>query len=486
VSYHWLRRGSNSFETHPPQITYRLSRSFRFGPIIAQCASNVIDHNAGRVDNALIANRASRYGEVWVYKMADANRELARKVISLVKDEGVAPTQIRILGRTYSQLAGIESELLMRRVPYRVVGRPPFFRRRECQALCHYIRAAASLDTAVTQQSAKWLLDIANLPPRALPCQALGQALRLGRHQKATMRQALMDLAERPDISSQPSQKSLGDLVMLLDALRDRMDNTSASALLSWLINETGYLETLEGVHSVGLKHTVTSFVEYAGDLRLGPVEFIKHIAELNTGRGVPQDQQIALSTIHRQKGAEYDHIFLPDCTEGFLPCLHEESNLIYDRSGTVDVPSCSSSVASERRLFYTGITRARTAVYIGTSEPVVDGATSRPPSRFIDELDLEATVRTMGALQRVASGEEGAKADLVTAVQQFGDRRRIMHTLVSQYLKDVRDDGLISEVSKAAVSGPETLSGHSLTTPEVVHPPTISELHKLWADVAF
>jgi DNA helicase-2/ATP-dependent DNA helicase PcrA len=469
-----------------PQNTYKLSRSFRSGPIICACADNLITHNAGRVDNVLVANCASRYGEVWVYKMADANRELARKMISLVKDEGVAPAQIRVLGRTYSQLAGIESELLMRRVPYRVVGRAPFFRRRECRALLDYIRAAMTLDEAISEQSIERLLGIANIPPRALPCQALGQALRLARHQKATIRQALMSLEEHPELSTQPSQQSLGDLVALLDALKDRMGNTSASALLSWLINETGYLEALEGVHSVSLKHTVTSFVEYAGDLRLGPLEFIKHITELNTGRGVPQDQQIVLSTIHKQKGAEFDHVFLPDSTEGFLPCLHEEDNPIYDKSGTVDVPSCSSSVASERRLFYTGITRARTAVYIGTSEPVVDGATSRPPSRFIDELDLEATVRTMGTLQRVASGEDGAKADLVTAVQQCSDSRRVIRTLISEYLKDIGDDTLISEVSKAAASTPETPSDHTPTTPGVVKPEPAQVLHRVWADVAF
>jgi DNA helicase-2/ATP-dependent DNA helicase PcrA len=470
-----------------PQNTYKLSRSFRFGPIIAQSAYNVITHNAGRVDNALVANRASRYGEVWVYRMADANRELVRKVISLVKDEGVAPAEIRILGRTFSQLSGIEQALLMRRVPYRVVGRPPFFRRRECRALLSFIRAAVSLDKAVSDESIKWLLDIANLPPRALPCQALGQALRLARHQNSTMRQALMGLAEHPELSSHPSQQSVGELVALLDALRERMDNTPASALLSWLINETGYLEALEGDHSVGLKHTVTSFVEFAGDLRLGPMEFVKHITELNTGRGVPQDQQIALSTIHRQKGAEFDHVFLPDCAEGFLPCLqHEDSNLIYDRSGTVHVPSCSSSVESERRLFFTAVTRARRAVYIGTSEPVVDGSTSRPPSRFIGELDLEATVRTMGALQRVASGDDGAKADLVTAVQQCSDSRRVIRTLISEYLKDIGDDTLVSEVSKAATSTPETRSGHSPTMLGGREPEPARALDPVWVDVRF
>ncbi len=85
-------------------------------------------------------------------------------------------------------------------------------------------------------------------------------------------------------------------------------------------------------------------------------------------GRGVN------LLTYHRAKGLEFEAVFLPRLLEGELP---------FKRSKT------AAAIAEERRLFYVGITRAKT--HLTLSYPP-HGA----PSRFVAELD--ATPRPQGS----------------------------------------------------------------------------------------
>ena len=79
----------------------------------------------------------------------DADRILADQVVELVKGKGVKPSEIRVLVRTYAQLNGLEAECVDRGIPYRVVGRSPFFERRENRVLLDYIRFALKLDEPV-------------------------------------------------------------------------------------------------------------------------------------------------------------------------------------------------------------------------------------------------------------------------------------------------------------------------------------------------
>src|SRR4051812_28313376 len=105
---------------------------------------------------------------------------------------------------------------------------------------------------------------------------------------------------------------------------------------------------------------------------------------------------KIVLSTIHKSKGLEFDHVFLVDINEGILP-----SKKAQDKEEELE----------ESRVFYVGITRARKKLYLCCSD-------QEKISKFIKELDsnlieIETSngnlITTITNSSSVASGKEEA-----------------------------------------------------------------------------
>ncbi|MGC9396715.1 MAG: hypothetical protein ACP5J4_17865 [Anaerolineae bacterium] len=111
-------------------------------------------------------------------------------------------------------------------------------------------------------------------------------------------------------------------------------------------------------------------------------------------------------------------------------------------------------------------------------------------PSRFLDELQLAPTVQVMGALQRLAAGEDDAAA-LLRSVQRFSGVRKVVKHLTAEYLKDVGDKVLSGEVTRIAAARLEVPFAYRFaftppTIPTTQPQPSAVALHRAWERVAF
>ena len=93
---------------------YKLSHSFRFGPVLAQCAYNVIMQNSQRETKPLVAHDVSKKTGVSVWaddseQSTQAGLDMAQEVLTLVRQRGVPAAQIGVLGRTFTQFEGLEA-----------------------------------------------------------------------------------------------------------------------------------------------------------------------------------------------------------------------------------------------------------------------------------------------------------------------------------------------------------------------------------------
>lgn len=259
------------------------------------------------------------------------------------------------------------------------------------------------------------------------------------------------------------------------------------------LIESIEYLKHFDDFYGKGeasydRKESILNFIDFAKELQLPLLEFLAHIAKLDATRGVPGEQQIVMATVFRTKGLEYDYVMIPNCNEGYMPCLYGVWNPIYDKEGIVREPEPSESIENERCLFYVAITRAKKAVYIGTGS-FRPNSSSPKPSRFLDEIRYEPTQKIMSALQRYANGKQEAKRELLSYLGQYGGIKSIMHNLLSHYLISLDDQTLFGEAAKVLSACPEMPFSYRFaysSQPEPKQSNSKPTLHSAWDEVDF
>jgi DNA helicase-2/ATP-dependent DNA helicase PcrA len=374
---------------HKPHSMYQLSHSFRFGPTIAQSATNLIHQNIQRVGKDVIAFQKDKLGFIQVYNSGyAANKALMEQVEALIKADGILPQEIAVLSRLYAQMDHLEAEFLNRHMPYRVEGHDPFFKRSEVKTLLDYIRLGKDFHEPMNDQIIKLFLSLANKPNRMLSRAVLERIINESQYLGMSLDRLLHNVLYVYTYNlSRWQQEKLDEVWQLLTRIHAGIvADESAGELLLDLVDETGYLDSFQnyygdGEHADGKIMAVQNFLEYVGYTRLTPLSLLEHIARLDTTQGAPIEKQVVFTTIFRTKGLEFDYVFLPETNEGVLPYLKGASIDIYDTQKRFLEDPLSNKLESERRLFYVAITRARKGVFIGTGNH---------PSRFISEIQLE------------------------------------------------------------------------------------------------
>lgn len=98
------------------------------------------------------------------------------------------------------------------------------------------------------------------------------------------------------------------------------------------------------------------------------------------------QAQKVRLMTIHAAKGLEFEAVFIPALEQGILPFAGQA--LLAGRAAQEDIPD----PLEEKRLFYVGLTRAKSRLFIScASKRMIYGRQHRlSPSTFLELLPLE------------------------------------------------------------------------------------------------
>ena len=428
---------------------YRLSRSFRFGPVIAQCAANVIACNTTRVDKPLVAFQPHKTGYIHVIGGGfDATKEITNQVSALLTGDCVPASEVIVLARLFAQLDNLEMEFLSRQIPYRVDGQQPFYKRQEINTLLDYIRLARDYAKPISDESSRWLLNVANKPSRMLSRTTLNKLLQTGKYRNWSLKALVESAIQDRSLGLGSWQvETVIKLHEFMSGLSQKLQEptTKAGDTLDWMVQSLDYLAYFQdyygkGEHSDEKKFAVLSFIRYVNQLHIHPLSLLDHLNKLDTTQGADEKDQIVFTTIFRTKGLEYDYVVIPQCDENLMPYLKAEQTDIYDIKGIVRESSLSSSLESERRLFYVALTRARKGVMIGSSTK---------PSRFLEEILLKDTTTVMEAVQWLASGHPIAKQDLLEALKVSNANPSLLNNLLSGYLPDMGQSKLAAEIIK-------------------------------------
>lgn len=406
---HYIRYLFPARFTYLATESYRLTRSFRFGPVLARCAENVIGRNANRHAKRVVAHSTEKRSHVSIHSVnvnrpSEADERLGDDVQSLLasyaeRGEHDLREKIVVLGRTYAQLSGMEAEFLKRGIPYRVEGNAPFFQRREISALLDYLKIAVSVIDALTVETGAYLESIVNVPNRFIPKLDVKTAINWAIEHRGTALVALLAMAN--DADSTRREETDQNIQRLADCLTECHElarkGVKAHHLLSHLIEDIDYYEHFRSYYGDGEAaadkiESVGCFLDFVNALNLDVNGLREYFEKADTGAGRPADQQIMVTTVFRTKGLEFDNVIIPSCHEGHMPVGLESECLTFDRAGLVEDLPLSDAIESERRLFYVAITRARHTVILGSVERRSDSRDGPSRSRFIDEMGVANT----------------------------------------------------------------------------------------------
>ena len=166
------------------------------------------------------------------------------------------------------------------------------------------------------------------------------------------------------------------------------------SGYLEWILQKDIRTEMLIGLNA--LFREVKSMVNSNHELKLS--EFVDRIEtmkdhgisivaeDINIKKGA-----VHLSTVHRAKGQEWDHVFMIHCTDGKWG-NSQKRDLISLPSGILPNTDISKKEKNEdeRRLFYVALTRTKKNLCISYPETVITEGRSKSifPSMFLQEID--------------------------------------------------------------------------------------------------
>ena len=379
--YRW--RGADignilSFEqAYPDATVVVLEQNYRSTQLILDAANAVIANNAMRKPKSLWTEQVG--GELLTtYHAEDEHDEGAWVAAEISRLHGrFAWGDVAIFYRTNAMSRAVEEELVRRNIAYKVVGGTKFYDRREIKDTLAYLRALVNPTDEVS------LKRIVNVPKRGIGQTSIDKMEKWARSSGQPFAAALRHASDAGVTGR--SLVSIGQLVALLDELRDLVVESSPVAVIEAILDRTGYRRELEDEHSIesegrldNLDELLTAASE-ADDID----QFLEQVSLVADADEIADDESnVLLMTLHTAKGLEFPVVFVIGMEDGVFPHLRSLGD--------------PDELEEERRLAYVGFTRAKERLYLTHAwcRNLWGQTQYNPPSRFLREVP-DALVRS-------------------------------------------------------------------------------------------
>ena len=333
----FIRRFTQDF---PSAVKIKLEENFRSTGHILDAANAVIAQDRSRLGKTLFTRKPNG-DRIEVVAFRDAEAEAAGIVAEMLlrHAEGASWDDFAILYRGNALSRGYEDKLMRARIPYVLIGDVGFYQRAEIKDALALLRLAT---TPEDRQSDEALRRVINTPARGFGSMAMELLETEGTWRQVSLLRAL----ETADLPSKARSAGLA----FADAVRSvgrRPEHTLAD-MLSLLLDATGYramLRESRAETTEGRLDNLQELIQLAGSFHTAR-ELLDHAALATGAPGEDEAGRVRLMTLHRSKGLEFAHVFLPAWEADIFPPAYGE-------------------VQEERRLAYVALTRGMRRVTI-------------------------------------------------------------------------------------------------------------------------
>ncbi|WP_294537483.1 UvrD-helicase domain-containing protein [uncultured Rhodoblastus sp.] len=387
-----IRRFTRDF---PDAAEVRLEENFRSTGHILAAANAVIAGDKSRLGKTLFTNLGAGHPiALATYRDAEAEALGLAAAILVKHGEGAAWDHIAVLYRTNVLSRAFEEALMRAKIPYEIVGDVGFYARQEIKIALAYLRLATHPDD---RQSDEAFRRVINEPRRGFGPQALATV-----EDEASFREVSL-LTALETASLPPKARSEG--LKFADQVRRIGADPSHSLAdqISLLLDACGYRELLrasKAEEAAGRLENLEELISLASSFHSAR-ELLDHAALATNRASEGAAPAVRLMTMHRAKGLEFDHVFLPAFENGIIPSTYGDAD-------------------EERRLAYVALTRGKRHVTIswaqyrrGPSEP----------SPFIEDIPEDAKARVVRQSDR--GGRPHLSHQKASALRALGARMR-------------------------------------------------------------
>ncbi len=351
----------------------RLEQNYRSTGNILAAASKLIETNESRFGKTLWTS--SNGGEkVSVTSTWDGEEE-ARIITDEIEQQSLNKKnldEVAILVRASFQMREFEDRFVSIGLPYKVIGGPRFYERKEIRDANAYFRLAIQPNDSLA------LERILNVPKRGIGETTLKKIKDYAKNNNIPTIDSIRDLIKTSEIK--PKTKiSLGHFIELTERWNDLIAERNHYEMAEIILEDSGYLEMLRNDDTITAAGRLDNIKELFRSIE--PFEslnaYLEHISLVMEIDKNPEGNKVSLMTLHAAKGLEFDYVFLPGWEEGVFP-----NQRSLDEGGV-------KSLEEERRLAYVGITRAKikSSIFYAANRKMHNQWLSSIPSRFVNEL---------------------------------------------------------------------------------------------------
>jgi len=383
-------RGANIYnilnfeQEYPEARVIKLEQNYRSTKNILNAANSVISHNEGRKEKALWTELPE--GDKVTFSLYDTEYQEAeyaiQNIVKCREMEGRSYNEFAILYRTNAQSRIFEEKLLMRNIPYKIIGGQNFYARKEVKDVICYLKAVDN------GQDNMAIRRIINVPKRGIGAASVDKIQAYADTYQISLLDAMFEAENIPGLNRAASKvESFTNLIM---DLRDMLkDGAFISEIFDAVLERTGYWDELvaEGTYEAEgrmenlteLKNKIVAYEEEAEHPDLS--ELLEEIALVADVDSLDESEdKVLLMTLHSAKGLEFPVVLLGGMEDNLFP---SKMSLVSEDEDAVE---------EERRLCYVGITRAKERLFLSAArQRMMHGSANfNPISRFIREIPEE------------------------------------------------------------------------------------------------